>query len=224
MGVYILERFFLRPHHTCLSVWLGAHFLDTYVKVNRTLAGWDSGDWNDILLNISPYGWAYLGVAFALAFSVIGAAWGIWVTGSTLIGASVKSPRISTKNLISIIFCEATAIYGIIISVILNGKIHGQGTLVDADSCAKAFFAGYCVFWSGLSVGLTNIASGWCVGVSGSSCASQMQPTLLSLSRFSSLKFSAPHSESLASSWASFNRPPGTFLSNKIMANWLHRQ
>jgi len=138
---------------------------------SNTPSGWESGDWNDILLNISPHGWAYLGVAFSLAFSVIGAAWGIWITGSTLIGASVKSPRISTKNLISIIFCEATAIYGIIISVILNGKIHKTSALVASTDCAQAYFAGYCVFWSGLSVGLTNIASGWCVGVSGSSCA-----------------------------------------------------
>lgn len=32
-------------------------------------------------------------------------------------------------------------------------------------------FAGYGVFAAGLSVGLTNVASGVCIGVSGSSCA-----------------------------------------------------
>jgi V-type H+-transporting ATPase 21kDa proteolipid subunit len=32
-------------------------------------------------------------------------------------------------------------------------------------------YAGYAVFFSGLSVGLTNLASGVCVGVAGSSCA-----------------------------------------------------
>lgn len=34
-----------------------------------------------------------------------------------------------------------------------------------------ARFAGYAVFWSGMSVGLTNLGSGICVGIAGSSCA-----------------------------------------------------
>ena len=34
-----------------------------------------------------------------------------------------------------------------------------------------ARFAAYSVFWSGMSVGLTNLGSGICVGIAGSSCA-----------------------------------------------------
>ena len=36
------------------------------------------GGWYDILMNINPYLWAYLGLALSLGFSVIGAAWGAW--------------------------------------------------------------------------------------------------------------------------------------------------
>ena len=32
-------------------------------------------NWGDIFYSISPYAWSYLGIAFALGFSILGAAW-----------------------------------------------------------------------------------------------------------------------------------------------------
>ena len=32
-------------------------------------------DWGQVFYNISPYSWAYMGIAIALGASVIGAAW-----------------------------------------------------------------------------------------------------------------------------------------------------
>jgi len=49
---------------------------------------------------IDPYTFAGLGIAIAIGLSIVGAAWGIYLTGSTLLGAAIKAPRIRSKNLI----------------------------------------------------------------------------------------------------------------------------
>ncbi len=65
--------------------------------------------WGEVLSHLSPYGYANFGIAFGLGLSVVGAAWGIWLTGSSLVGAAVKAPRIRSKNLIRYVstsFCH----------------------------------------------------------------------------------------------------------------------
>merc|ERR1712076_296540 len=111
-----------------------------------------------VLEAVSPYMWSYMGIAISLGFSVLGAAWGIFLTGSSIVGGGIKAHRISSKNLVSIIFCEAVAIYGVIMAIIMANKIEGSPQfVVPAEPKgwqAQTMVAGWCMFSVGLSVGL----------------------------------------------------------------------
>jgi len=71
--------------------------------------------------------------------------------------------------LISVIFCEAVAIYGVIIAIILYGKASNMSDEIQNHD--ESLFKGFALFGSGLSVGLSNLFCGVCVGVTGSGCA-----------------------------------------------------
>lgn len=87
--------------------------------------------------------------------------------GSTLMGAAVRVPRVRTKNLISILLCEAVAVYGLIVTIVWIGKLNRVANSTDKNN----LFTGYSLFWSGLTVGLTDLISGIAVGVIGSGAA-----------------------------------------------------
>ena len=115
---------------------------------------------------ISPYSVAYLAVAFSLGLSIIGAGWGIYMTGAALVGNAIKMPRIASRNFISVIFCEATAVYGIIMSIILQSKIKDT-TLDDDEKFGQAQLCAFSMLCAGLCCGLSNVASGMAIGVIG---------------------------------------------------------
>ncbi|KAL1551436.1 V-type proton ATPase proteolipid subunit, variant 2 [Salvia divinorum] len=121
-----------------------------------------SSSWARALLQISPYTFSAIGIAISIGVSVLGAA-------CSLIGAAIKAPRITSKNLISVIFCEAVAIYGVIVAIILQTKLDSvpQSKIYDPVSLR----AGYAIFASEIIVGFANLVCGLCVGIIGSSCA-----------------------------------------------------
>lgn len=57
-------------------------------------------DWSNVISDVDPYAWAFVGAGLAIGLSVLGAAWGIFITGSSLLGAAVREKRIMSKNLI----------------------------------------------------------------------------------------------------------------------------
>jgi len=151
--------------------------------INISAPGSDFIAWSylyNLFAFIDPFLMSGLGVAMAIGLSVLGAAWGIFITGSSLIGAAVKAPRITSKNLVSVIFCEAVAIYGVVVAILLATKTEAVAVLENGDYPSSAKTAGYAIFAAGGTVGFANLVCGVCVGIVGSSCAlsDAQNPTL----------------------------------------------
>lgn len=102
---------------------------------------------------------------------------GIMITSASILGSMVKMPRIQSKNLISIILCEACGIYGLIIALLVSQgkKVQNApdwaGIYKDKATYQLAENSGFASFWVGMTVGLSNTFCGICVGVLGSSTA-----------------------------------------------------
>ncbi|KAJ1643240.1 H(+)-transporting V0 sector ATPase subunit c'' [Coemansia erecta] len=144
-----------------LAAWAGLYLLLTGRGERFNVGGY--------LLRLSPHMWGLYGIAFCIGLSVIGAAWGIFISGSSILGGAVRTPRIATKNLISIIFCEVVAIYGVIMAIVFSAKIAAVSS--EGGFSASDYYTGYALFWGGLAVGLANLICGVAVGITGSNAA-----------------------------------------------------
>ncbi|EGC37508.1 hypothetical protein DICPUDRAFT_76883 [Dictyostelium purpureum] len=102
-----------------------------------------------------------MGIAGALIFTVMGAAYGTAKASVGISNMGVLKPDLVIKAFIPVIFAGVIAIYGLIICVILVG-----GIKVDKPyTLLKAFTD----LGSGLTVGLCGLAAGCAIGIVGDS-------------------------------------------------------
>ena len=101
----------------------------------------------------------YIGIAAALVFANLGAAYGTAKSGVGICSMGVLKPELIFKSVVPIIMAGILGIYGLIVSVILSGKIIGGGAYLASD--------GYKHLASGLCCGLSSLAAGLCIGIVG---------------------------------------------------------
>lgn len=115
-----------------------------------------------------------IGLGLVVGLSIIGASWGIFAAGSSIMGACIRTPRIKSKNLISIIFCEAVAIYGVIMAIVMMTRYSYLDDRTNVKPDLRMEYAmistGYALLSAGISVGIGNLICGAGVGLIGSAC------------------------------------------------------
>lgn len=66
--------------------------------------------------------------------------------------------NVSKKLFVSVIFCEAVAIYGVIVAIILQTKL--ESVPASQIYAPESLRAGYAIFASGIIVGFANLVCG----------------------------------------------------------------
>jgi V/A-type H+-transporting ATPase subunit K len=68
-------------------------------------------------------GWGYIAAALVTGFSTIGGGIAVAYVGSAAVGAISEKPEVTGRALIFVGLAEGIAIYGLIISIMILGKI-----------------------------------------------------------------------------------------------------
>lgn len=71
----------------------------------------------------SATGWGYLSAAIAVGASTLGAGLAVAVVGSAAMGAMSEKPELAGRALIFLGLAEGIAIYGLIVAVMILGKL-----------------------------------------------------------------------------------------------------
>lgn len=98
-----------------------------------------------------------MGVASALVFANLGASYGTAKAGVGIASLSVIDSSKILKSIIPVIMAGILGLYGVIVSVLLQGKAKDAST-------GKI---GYQLLGAGLCCGLSSLASGLAIGVAG---------------------------------------------------------
>jgi V-type H+-transporting ATPase proteolipid subunit len=102
------------------------------------------------------------GIVAAVVFANIGGAYGTAKAGQGIMAMGIRSPELLMKNIIPVVMAGVLGIYGLIVAVILNGKI----TRPVDQALTYSQFEGFAHLAAGLCCGFASLASGLSIGIS----------------------------------------------------------
>lgn len=106
---------------------------------------------------MSQYFFGYIGVASALVFANLGAAYGSAKAGVGICSMGVLKPELIMKSVVPVVMAGILGIYGMIVAVIIVQRIGDPYTEQS----------GYAHLASGLCCGFSSLAAGLSIGIVG---------------------------------------------------------
>lgn len=104
----------------------------------------------------------FAGVASAMVFSTVGAAFGTSKAGIGIAGLGTFKPELIMKSLIPVVMSGIIAVYGLVVSVLIAGNLD--------PSKDYPLASGFIHLGAGLACGLTGLSAGYAIGHIGDSC------------------------------------------------------
>ncbi|KAL2833562.1 V-type proton ATPase 16 kDa proteolipid subunit 2 [Aspergillus pseudoustus] len=104
---------------------------------------------------------SFAGIASAMIFGSVGAAYGTAKAGIGIAGVGTFRPDLIMKSLIPVVMSGIIAVYGLVIAVLIAGD------LSPPPSQTLSLYTACMHLSSGLSVGLAGVAAGYTIGIVG---------------------------------------------------------
>ncbi|KAG7375296.1 V-type proton ATPase 16 kDa proteolipid subunit [Phytophthora boehmeriae] len=104
-----------------------------------------------------------MGVASALVFANLGAAYGTAKSGVGIASMGVMRPELAMRNIIPVVMAGVLGIYGLIVAVIIQGSIDPP----NGNAPKYGSYTGFAHLAAGLCCGLSGLAAGMAIGVVG---------------------------------------------------------
>uniref|UniRef100_F1L7V8 V-type proton ATPase proteolipid subunit n=1 Tax=Ascaris suum TaxID=6253 RepID=F1L7V8_ASCSU len=101
-----------------------------------------------------------LGVSAAMIFTAAGSAYGTCKSGTGISSMAVARPDLVMKAIIPVVMAGIVAIYGLVVAVIISGRLSPGGEEYTIST-------GFSQFAGGLVCGLCGLGAGYAIGIAG---------------------------------------------------------
>mmetsp|Transcript_39060 Transcript_39060/g.76149 ORF Transcript_39060/g.76149 Transcript_39060/m.76149 type:complete len:197 (+) Transcript_39060:140-730(+) len=105
----------------------------------------------------------FAGCVSAICLANFGGAYGTAKAGQGLMAMGIRSPDLIMKNIIPVVMAGVLGIYGLIVAVILNGKLTEPDGATGYATYSQ--YNGFAHLAAGLCCGFSSLASGLSIGI-----------------------------------------------------------